>query len=987
MAEADDNLEVSVRLKGDGSGLVGETRQGAEAMKSLEKQARKTGEALADEGRQARTAADDQRRYVEEVRRRIEAEREARDVRLAAARDTSALGQTVDAYRTAQAALNAENDRAVAGMKALGAETLAVTAAKSGLRSAISALMGAFSGPAGIISLLASAALAWTSFGTAAEDGAAKAQAAAEKSRQQVVDIVAAANAAQGASIAAAGATISRLQEELARAPNEAQAAQIQSQIAAQQYTQQALAAQIVARTPAGPRELVAFEDATKGLRPPSAVTEAYQKQVALLNKYYAEQIGLVKQLSLAEGERELRVMELKEQQDEYLKSAERSYQAQMKAFQEKAPKERRADHAPDSGIATAIRQAQDMLTVSEAQLVATEKLTPAELALAKAVRDHGAEAREFGSIEERVLFSLLDKAAAAQREAHAREASAKSLENYNKANAQFLGRQHQEIAQLERVVAKQDEHNEQIGLTAEALARLRIRRAEEALALEQQRAALSNIVEASSGEYELALKRVELRERELQQARDASTRGVEAAQAKEAMAEGKRIADNLERSLTDSAVRGLIEGFRRGESIVDNFLERLKESFAAAVLTPIIQPIMRPIANFVSGAVQGIGQSIFGDGGLRGIGDALSLGRGLGFDGGGMLGGLFGNGLTGVGSGAVIEGLGGVFGTQAALGELGLNTALGSAAGIGTALPWIGGALAVGSMLGLFDDGGGPKPSQLGVMRNEAGQFWVSQIDVPGGAANIDAYNATIPWGDLNDPKKYDPTILAGLTGYLQGGPGESAESMVARLTQLIEPARAAAAEALRLEQERAKVIAAQVDDSLRLADAVARFRSQVDELILSNVSPLTAKERLDYARESYSKTLDLAGSGDADALGRYNASLQAYYREAAGYYGTSTPTYRAIFEGGLADREGLVDDLNARVIDQLGDSAEEFAAMNLSLDLINASLKDLPEGIGEAFKAAAEKQTRAIIDALVQQGIDIRNGVQGALEAAERA
>lgn len=199
------------------------------------------------------------------------------------------------------------------------------------------------------------------------------------------------------------------------------------------------------------------------------------------------------------------------------------------------------------------------------------------------------------------------------------------------------------------------------------------------------------------------------------------------------------------------------------------------------------------------------------GMGGIGGIGNLFSAGNSL-FGGGGTGGAL--SSIFGSPSVPIVDALG--MGLEGSIAGEGILGALGGAgAGIGAALPWVGGALAIGGALGLFGGGGGPKPSQYGLMQDPvSGKFWTAQQDVPGGEGNLAAYAAAFPWADLNDPAKYDQGKLAGLTGYLQGAPGDSAETMIARLKAHLavaaEAAQATAQLTAAIDQQRQALLAA---------------------------------------------------------------------------------------------------------------------------------------------------------------------------------
>ncbi|MEK6245836.1 MAG: hypothetical protein AABM33_15225 [Pseudomonadota bacterium] len=176
-------------------------------------------------------------------------------------------------------------------------------------------------------------------------------------------------------------------------------------------------------------------------------------------------------------------------------------------------------------------------------------------------------------------------------------------------------------------------------------------------------------------------------------------------------------------------------------------------------------------------------------------------------------------------------------------------------------------------------------------------------------------------------------------------------------------------------------------IQETLRFSEMVKRLERDSINLSLSDLSPLTHQQRLDVARSGYEGVLGNARLGDADALGQYNQSQQAYLREAAGFYGTSTPTYGAIFSGSQADQQSLVTGLKSAIAGNFTDSAVQFDSMNLSLTQIDASLKGLDTRLVEGFRAATADQTREIVKALIEQGLAVKEGVFGALEAAVRA
>lgn len=493
MAERD--YEVGVRLKGDGSGLVGETRAGIEAMRELESQAKRTSDAI---GESARAQGG----------MRIEA---------------GALKQILDVERDAMSAVTRETGAMTSG-------ALAATAAVAGLRGVISGMLSAIGGPLGLIALLSTAALGWSSFGSAANEAATQAEDAARRARaaaQTLPDPYAQTRENLGALIAGHGMQITSLEarRDAANAPE--YRARIQARIDALREEQRLVA------------------DALQHYPPAPADEGGGRRDRAL--------------------EREL----------------DRLRQLQAKSSEE----DLRAQHAQIEANDVLIRQA-----VERARL-------------------------------ERERLETLGE---------------NSWE--------------QDLFAQESAMQQRDDL--------------------------MRRSALQERAERERSENELA----EQREKALARA----------------AAEQQRMTENLERSLTDATVRGLIEGFRRGEDAFENFLNRMEEAFLAAVFTPIIQPIMAPIAGMMAGVGQGIASSIWGNAAGGGMGQILNAGGIAG------MGSLFGGAsMASVNtSAAAIMGGGLEAGTAAAAG-------LGGGITLAGALPWIGAGLLAASALGVFDGDG----------------------------------------------------------------------------------------------------------------------------------------------------------------------------------------------------------------------------------------------------------------------------------------
>ena len=183
----------------------------------------------------------------------------------------------------------------------------------------------------------------------------------------------------------------------------------------------------------------------------------------------------------------------------------------------------------------------------------------------------------------------------------------------------------------------------------------------------------------------------------------------------KKMVEEAKRSYDQLSESLTDA----LLRGFESGKGFAENFRDTLKNMFATLVLRPLIQPIAQGGAGMITGALGSLGIPGYANTSGGGIGSALSTGSNLSsmFGGGGGIGAsIFGSsaaygaalGTTSIGAGSQAAMLAAQTGVFGGAGLSATGTAAGSAmAGLSTAMPYIGLALAAYSVL--KKDKGGP--------------------------------------------------------------------------------------------------------------------------------------------------------------------------------------------------------------------------------------------------------------------------------------
>ena len=293
---------------------------------------------------------------------------------------------------------------------------------------------------------------------------------------------------------------------------------------------------------------------------------------------------------------------------------------------------------------------------------VAAVKTEQAVKPVAAAIGKTGAVAKEAGDAIERLLLEL---------DADAVAEAARAVDAYHRAWAQHLNGLDEQRRGLEEQV-------ELYGLTEAQIAAVTLRRAEETLEV-----ARANGVAA---DYLAALAREVALRREIAGAAgtlEAKRANAEAAQT--AAREWERTAQEIEGAIYDAIVGG---GQDAGEV--------LERTFKALVLRPIIQPIAQAAAGVVQGALgfgssgaSGSGSSGLGafQGALSGfntVGSALGLGAAAGF------------------SSIAQAGIGGWLSASGSL--IGTGTLGGIGAGVGMLAGPVGAALALGSVLGVFD-------------------------------------------------------------------------------------------------------------------------------------------------------------------------------------------------------------------------------------------------------------------------------------------
>ena len=166
---------------------------------------------------------------------------------------------------------------------------------------------------------------------------------------------------------------------------------------------------------------------------------------------------------------------------------------------------------------------------------------------------------------------------------------------------------------------------------------------------------------------------------------------------ARDANAKATKDAEDAWQKATDQVSQSLSDALMNGGKSGAEYVQGL---FRSMVLRPVVQAIVNPVAQAVTGTANAAIQDATGVN-LLGVAGAASL-AGIGT-------------TAAVGFGNVASSMG-FFGGDALEGMLAANGAFGTAAtgsalgAIGAALPWVGGALAIGSLLGGLFGGGSPR-------------------------------------------------------------------------------------------------------------------------------------------------------------------------------------------------------------------------------------------------------------------------------------
>lgn len=435
---------------------------------------------------------------------------------------------------------------------------------------------------------------------------------------------------------------------------------------------------------------------------------------------------------------------------------------------------------------------------------------------------------------------------------------------------------------------------------------------------------------------------------------------------------EAKRFTDDLNRSLTDA----LLRGFESGETFGRNFFQTLKNMAQSLILRPVLQFVLSPITGALTGGLAGLG--------IPGVAGAS--------DGGGGAGGA----LSTLGSlGSIAQTLGAGIGNASTMSGIALGNVFGgssAAFAVGSAIPYVGLALAALSIgKSLF---GSKKTPAVGQGYNISGSIEGGSLaslmaqgitnkgfEAAGSQMGNSVYAGAFSGFGANLEKLLAPVIGADAArgvystsasfGFSQGmgvKDPETAVQMVraasnAIIGQLAPGIREMAQANEELIDTLNRVSTARrnanLDGIFARMNGIVSGTDDVAGLFLSDLSPLTARQRLDRASSLYSSNIAGVRAGDMGAIGDYSSVTRAYASEARSYY-ASSPDYTAIFDELQANNT----DLRMEV---LNEQATQFSSLGLTIEDVGEKILDMHKDV----VAALERATAASVvakEAIVQ-------------------
>lgn len=594
-------------------------------------------------------------------------------------------------------------------------------------------------------------------------------------------------------------------------------------------------------------------------------------------------------------------------------------------------------------------RSLDDRIAVMNAEIAANRKLTDAEKESIKIRAEIAGGYKVMTAAQLADIEAKLKRTDALQKELEHQERVRKSLEELRKEQQNYIAEQLKGLdGQIEQ--NKQlERHVQEIGLTTAQLAALKVARAEEALAVANQRAETLALAGAGENELYVAQERIKAAQKYVDLVKQEGNKNIATEQAKAAATEWQRTADHIQRGLTDALMRG----FESGKSFARNALDVIINMFKTAVLEPMI----RPIAAGVGGSIASMLMPGVANAGMKG---GMGMPGFNPFSSFGQAGADFGNFFGNIGQ---VNEMGEVFGIGDAIG------------GFAAANPFVtGGVLLGGALLGgLLGGGGGPKASDIGLVDNGAGGLRFTQNNVTDSGwgeafgSQFDArYAALSPEGKAmlhaQSWQAGGPASAQGMVSQFIEPLLRQAEQATQAAAQAAEAATKAAADQLAAAQKQLDAARAQqASATANLQKAVGGLPGQlgIDALqqfqdSLATSDTLAPTNRLAGAKGIFSRTLAAAMSGDLDAVKAFPGVAQNYIGIARDTYASGSDFQSVFLEANralndlLAHQQALQTDILKDVPatiqqaakDQIGALREGFASM---VDEITALRRDI--------------------------------------------
>lgn len=177
---------------------------------------------------------------------------------------------------------------------------------------------------------------------------------------------------------------------------------------------------------------------------------------------------------------------------------------------------------------------------------------------------------------------------------------------------ATMLEQQRRETAQLVEGNQQLREHNQEIGLSAEQVTRLRDARFDATIAQKEEALATAEAIGGQEAAIAVMKREIELLRERQGLLRQGVAREAAAEASRAATEEAKRMSQEIERSLTDALMRG----FESGKDFAQKLRDTLFNLFQTLVLRPLIAPIVQSGANELTGLIRGFIGAWAGGGG-----------------------------------------------------------------------------------------------------------------------------------------------------------------------------------------------------------------------------------------------------------------------------------------------------------------------------------------------------------------------------------